>query len=117
MTLKDKIILIFLVTITFGLYYFLVIKKNKSEENVLSVDTNVKVNINKLVELIGLDNIDRVDNSHTKVTIYIKDRSNIDIESIRSLSGISGIFATSSYITILVGKSAQLVRERIERLK
>lgn len=109
MTFKDKLILIILSIITLGIYPLIIFnKKNDEIKNELSVEKKVTVNVHALLEnLGGADNITGTEYSHTKVKIFIKDKSIVKVEEIQNIKNITGVFATSKHITIIVGKQAK----------
>ena len=115
MTGKDKIIYILLVIITLGIYLVVIRKKkNNSPNGELSLSSKITVNLDKLRDLLGgKNNIAGSEYTHTKVKIYVNDRNKTNIEAIKSLKGISGIFAGSKYITIIVGNQAKQLSETI----
>lgn len=109
MTFKDKLILIILSILTLGIYPLVIFnKKDKAVKNELSVDKKVTVNVSSLLtNLGGKDNIAGCEFTHTKVKIFIKDRSKVEVENIQNIKNITGVFATSKHITIIVGKQAK----------
>lgn len=108
MTFKDKLILIILSIITLGIYPIVLFKKkNHSVKDELST-SKVVTDIKKLQEFLGgKDNVVGTEYSHTKIKIYVKDKTKVNIENIQSLKGISGVFASSKSVTIIVGKQAK----------
>lgn len=114
MTFKDKLILILLTIITLGIYLIVIYKrKPKAKADELSSADKVSLNIDKLKELLGGDNVSGSEYTHTKVKIFIKDRNKVNVEELQKLKGISGVFATTKYVTIIVGNQAKKVAELI----
>lgn len=115
MTFKDKLLLILLSIITLGIYPLVIFKKNSSEtKTTLSSDDKVSVNIDKLRENLGTEeNIVGVEFTHTKVKVFVKEKAKVNIEAISKQKGISGVFATTKSITIIVGNSAKAISEKL----
>lgn len=110
MTFKDKLLLILLTIFTLGIYLIVIYKnKSKPESSELSRSEKVTVDIDKLKSLLGEDNIVGSEFTHTKVKIFIKDKSKVNVNEIQNLKGISGVFASSKYITIIVGNQAKKI--------
>lgn len=115
MTLKDKIILVLLSIITLGIYPLIIFKnKNKEVKSELSTSNKISINIDKLKTLLGgKKNIAGAEYTHTKVKIFLKDTKLANINKIKELKGISGVFGTSKNITIIVGNQAKLLAESL----
>lgn len=110
MTFKDKLILVLLTIFTLGIYLIVVYKgKSKPNSNELSRSEKVTLDVNKLKSLIGEGNVAGSEFTHTKVKIFIKDKNKVDVEGIQKLKGVSGVFATTKYITIIVGNQAKKI--------
>ena len=99
--MKNKFLYILLSILTLGLLPIFVNKSAKSEK------VKVTVNATKLKTLLGKDNVSGVEYTPTKVKIFIKDKGLINVEEIQNLKGITGVFASSKSITIIVGKQAK----------
>lgn len=115
MTFKDKLILILLSIITLGIYPLVIFKRTPLEvKTELSADDKLSVNIDKLRENLGTEeNIVGVEFTHTKVKIYVKEKSKVSMDALSKQKGISGVFATSKSITIIVGNSAKTISEKL----
>lgn len=109
MTKKEKILFIFLQIITLGLIWIYWNNKSKKykNENYLSQELKSGINAIKLIKLIGgPNNISEVVNTHTKVKIKYNIRERVQLDEIKKISGISGVFINDVAITIIVGNSA-----------
>ncbi len=115
MTNKDKFIYIILSILSLGIYPYSIRKKgNKRISSDLSESNKIHLNIEKFVELIGgRDNIIGTEYTHTKIKIYFKEKSKIKIDAIQKLKSISGVVATSKYVTVIVGNQAKKIAEKI----
>lgn len=110
MTFKDKLILVLLTIITLGIYLIVVYKKkNKPVASELSRAEKVTLDIEKLKSLLGENNIKGVEFTHTKVKIFFDDKNKVNADEIQKLKGVSGVFATSKHITIIVGNQAKKI--------
>lgn len=118
MTVKEKFLFVFLQIITLGLIWIYWKKQAKKYQDTSSLSQELKVGINviKLIKLCGgPQNISKVSNTHTKIKIEYEIRERIEVDEIKKMSGISGVFINDVAITLLVGNSAQATRESIER--
>lgn len=117
MTLKEKFLFIFLQIITMGLIWIYWIKKNKkvSKENELSYSNKINLDLEKLILYIGnYNNIKDLSYTQTKIKFIYFDRNKIEIEKINQIEGISGVFLNDNFLTIIVGKQAKTVFEKIQ---
>lgn len=115
MTGKDKFIYILISILTFGVYPILLKRKKPTKQsNTLSVEEKVTVNLNKLENALGgKENIAGAEYTQTKVKIFFNDRSKVNVEEVKSIKGISGVVASSKNISIIVGKQAKSLAEKI----
>ena len=115
MLFKDKLKLIFLSVITLGVYPVVVFRKKETQASLtLSESSNIKVDLNKLRTNLGeKENIKETSSTHTKVNIKIVSRDNVNIESLQKMKGISGVFATSTSVTIIVGNTAKKIADSL----
>ncbi len=117
MTKKEKSLYWFLIIITFGLILIYWKTKKVEIKEELSQKKKIDLNMNKLIILLGnSENIKNISSTHTKVKIDIKDREKIDIKKIKQLNGISGVFASSTYIQIIVGNQALAIEEYLKNI-
>ncbi len=117
MTHQEKALYWFLIIATFGLVFIYWRTKKNKIKNELSQTIKISININKLINLLGdKENIKSVDSTHTKVKITFNNREKIDVEEIKNIDGISGVFATSNYIQIIVGNEALAIKEKMNSL-
>lgn len=119
MTNKEKFLFIFLQIITLFLIwiYWNKKKKNFSQENQLSVASKLNVDVKNLIVLLGgKENVTNSSATHTKVKIEYKDRDEINVDSIKNLKGISGVFINEYSITIITGNEARIISEEINKL-
>lgn len=116
MYFRQKILYVLLIIITFGTILIYWKKKKVAEKNTLSIAKKINIPTEKLILLLGgKDNIKSVENSHTKVKIYYLNRAKIDIEKIKNLKYVSGIFINDKSIDLLVGNQASLLKEQLEQ--
>lgn len=116
MTFKEKTLFIFLQIITLGLIWIYWRKeaKKRSDENSLSQELKLVVDVNELLtSLGGNDNVQEITNTHTKVKIFYKDRSLLDVESIKNIKGVSGVFVNDKFVVVIVGNSAEALKKLI----
>ncbi|WP_022935201.1 hypothetical protein ACJA28_00375 [Mesomycoplasma moatsii] len=116
MTAKEKFLFIFLQIITLGLIWIYWKKQAKKYqvENTLSQEIKVGINVIKLIKAMGgPNNIKEVTNTHTKVKIMYNIRQRVELEEIKNISGISGVFMNDEAVTIIVGNSAASVCKSI----
>lgn len=114
MTTKEKALYWFLLIITLGLISIYWKTKRVSVKDELSKKEKITINLNKLISLLGgKENIKSVESTNTKIKVNYINRDNIQIEDIKNINGVSGVFATSSYVQIIVGKEAQAIERKM----
>ncbi|MGL5308957.1 MAG: PTS glucose transporter subunit IIB [Metamycoplasmataceae bacterium] len=117
MTGKEKFIYWFLIIITFGLIHLHWKTKRIDVKDELSRKNKITINMNKLISNLGdLENIISAESTHTKVKIFFKNKEKIEIENIKGINGISGVFITSNYLQIIVGNEALLIEQQLNSL-
>lgn len=119
MTFKEKFLFIFLQIITLGLIWIYWNKKAKmyKDQHTLSQEIKVGINIVKLIKLMGgPNNIKEITNTHTKVKMEYNIRERVEIQQIRKISNISGVFMNDNAVTIIVGNSAAAVCDSIKEM-
>lgn len=116
MTWKEKFLFIFLQIITFGLIWIYWKKQyqKQSDEQSLSQKNNSIIDANNLMTLLGTkENIENVVSTHTKIKIFYKNRDKILIDEIKNTKGISGVFINDNFIVIIVGKTAESLKQQL----
>ncbi len=114
MTFANKLKLILLTFITFGLIWIWINKK-QSKENELSKTNKIKVDVKKLKEAIGKDNITSITNTQNKIKVLFKDVKKVKKDEIQNLKGISGTLFSSTSVTLIVGNSAESLKEALSK--
>ncbi len=116
MKTSHKIMFVFLSIITLGIFPLVINLKSKNQKtkNKLSISDKIYVNLEKIRKHVGgIENITGVEFTHTKVKIFIKERSLVDVVFLKSLNGVSGVFASKSYVTLIVGNSAKNIATKL----
>lgn len=116
MTRKEKFLFIFLQIITFGLIWIYWKKQyqKQSDEQSLSQKNNSIIDANNLMTLLGTkENVENVVSTHTKIKIFYKNREKILIDEIKNTKGVSGVFINDAFIVIIVGKTAESLKEQL----
>jgi phosphotransferase system IIB component len=114
MTKQEKFLYWFLIVITFGLILLYWKTKKVEVKKELSTKTKVDIDLKKLIKFLGgPENIHHVSSTHTKVKIDFLDRKNINIEKIKEINGVSGVFASSTYIQLIVGNQALAIQKTL----
>ena len=119
MTTKEKFYFISLQIITFGLIWIYWKQKQKSYQDPeqLSVANKMNLALMTLVVHLGqIDNIKDVSATHHKVKIYYNDYEKLDLNAIKNLPGISGVFINDKAIDLIVGNQAALVATALQDL-
>ncbi|VEU59102.1 PTS glucose transporter subunit IIB [Mesomycoplasma neurolyticum] len=118
MTISDKLKIIFLSIVTFGTIWIYWSKlKNKNTNTELSLTNKLTVNLDELIEYLGgTKNIVSLENTHKKIRIFLKDTSIETIKKISELKGVSGVVLSSDSVNLIVGNSAQFIKEKLEKM-
>ncbi|MGZ9428997.1 hypothetical protein [Mycoplasma sp. 1012] len=118
MRTKDKILIVFLTIITLGFIWIYWKNKSKNKtENQLSKSYKTSINVTLLIELLGKkENINKIENSHKKIKIYLNNTKLVKAEEIQKLKGISGVLVSSTYVNLIVGNVAEYLKTEIENI-
>lgn len=119
MTPKEKFYFISLQIITFGLIWIYWKQKQKSyqDPDQLSVANKMTFAVMTLVVHLGqIDNIKAVSATHHKIKIHYHDYDKIDLNAIKNLPGVSGVFINDQAIDVIVGNQAALVASALQDL-
>lgn len=115
--MKTEYIAIVIMLIVAGilLYYgFISFIKNKSLDHDHTTST---IDIESLVQALGgLDNIQEVTHTTSKVSVKLQNQDSIDVKSIQSL-GASGIVEGKETLSMIFGKQSPLIAEDLKNLK
>ena len=115
--MKTEYIAIAIMLIVAGilLYYgFISFIKNKSLDHDRTTST---INIQSLVQALGgLDNIQEITHTASKVSVKLQSQDSIDVKTIQSL-GASGIVEGKETLSMIFGKQSPLIAEDLENLK
>lgn len=118
MSKKDKFLMVFLTTITFGFIWIYWSKLKRNKENVLIKNDKLPFKIEELVKLLGgNENIENVENSISKIKIFLKDTKQIEVEKIKNLKGISGMVFSNFSISLVVGNVAEELCKQLTKSK
>ncbi len=115
MTLKDKLLFALLTIITLGLYLLIVFVKKPTQPNkTLLTDEKITIDVDKMLQNIGgKENVVAAEFTYTKIKIFIENKDKVNVDALSDQKGISGVFATSKYITLIVGKSAKQIANQL----
>ncbi|MGL5357826.1 MAG: PTS glucose transporter subunit IIB [Metamycoplasmataceae bacterium] len=115
---KQKFMFIFLQVITFGLIW-IYWKKFKTEKNdTLIQDEKITINVEKILEeLGGYENIINVIKTYSKLKIFFKKKELINVENIKEIKGVSGIFINDKSIDLIVGPQSGIIYDKYFALK
>lgn len=111
----EYIAIMIMIVLALGLLYygFISFIKNKGLNN---LQRESSIDIDQLVKALGgIENIQDVSSSPSKLTVVLKDQSLKDIASIQSL-GASGIVEGKDSLSMIFGRESALVYEDIKSL-
>ncbi|BAW18061.1 hypothetical protein MBVG596_0157 [Mycoplasmopsis bovigenitalium] len=107
MTKKDKFKIVILTIFTLGFCWLHWYRINKKHQNLVQGKIDADINQREIDELIrfigGLDNINDVSSSGSKLKIFFKNSQLIDSKSIIDNKLATGVFVSSDSITLIVG--------------
>lgn len=109
MKFKDKLLFTIFTIFTLGIYPIVIFnKKPQKQNNELSRKDNDVINPAELLSLVGgKDNINGIEYTQTKIKIMIEDKDLVRVDELQKMKGVSGVFATSSTISLMVGNIAK----------
>ena len=115
MNKKQQFLYMIISIITLGIYPVIINRKTQKTINIaLSETKKISVNIVELVKnLGGKENISAIEYTHTKLKVFIKNSSLMEVSSINEQKGISGVFVSSKTITLIVGNQAKQLSKLI----
>lgn len=115
MKFKDKLLLVSLSIITLGFYPMIMFRKRGVEpKNELSRRENNVVDVEHLIQLLGgKDNINGAEYTQTKIKLLINDKDSVKVEDLKNLKGVTGVFATSNHISLVVGNIAKSLSHQL----
>ncbi|MBX4209898.1 MAG: hypothetical protein K4H23_01750 [Mollicutes bacterium PWAP] len=112
---KDLFIMIILGIITIGIHTLIIYSKNVKNKKVnTTLSENNKITINKkdfFDAINGKENLFGAEYTHSKVKIFFYDIKKVDVNKLNLIDGISGVYISNKYITIIVGNSAKSIAE------
>ncbi|WP_406613458.1 PTS glucose transporter subunit IIB [Mycoplasma corogypsi] len=112
---KHKFKKIFLTIITFGLIWIKWKKQMQHTENSIYQIDKVPFEMNNLIEFCGENNIISANDKLSKVEIVVSDIKQVNVNGIRNLKGISGIFVKSNSLILILGEFSKAVAARLNQ--
>ncbi|VEU73145.1 PTS system glucose-specific transporter subunit IIB (plasmid) [Mycoplasmopsis gallopavonis] len=106
--------MIFLTIITFGLIWIFWNKQTQHQKNTFYQVSKIPFKIENLKEFLGsVTNILSVETKPSRVIIQVKDITKVNLIAIRDLKAVSGIFAKSDSLSIILGEFSQAVAKEL----
>ncbi|WAM05750.1 PTS sugar transporter subunit IIABC [Mycoplasmopsis cynos] len=115
--INNKFKVIFLSIITFGLIWIKWRKKIEHKKNTIYQVDDLPFKISTLNSYLGVENYRVIDSKPSRLNIEIKDIAKVDLEKIKKLKGVSGIFVKSSTISIILGVYTNSVYQALNNNK
>ncbi|ATO30918.1 PTS sugar transporter subunit IIABC [Mycoplasmopsis bovirhinis] len=94
--------MILLIIVSFGLI-LIKWKKVKHQKNTFYQVENLPFDINKLIKYLGNNNFVAKECKLSRIELEIKDLNLVNLEKIKALKGVSGLFVKSNLISIILG--------------
>ncbi|TDV23050.1 PTS system IIB component (Glc family) [Mycoplasmopsis mustelae] len=110
--------MIILTILTFGLIWLKWKKiSNQHQKDTLFQIHNIPFKIETLINALPKDNIESFESKHYRINIFIRDARKVNVEVIKKLKGVSGIFLKSNSISITFGEYTSAVAAELAKLK
>ncbi len=101
-----------IIVVVAGIVFFYLY--SKKAKNTTTVTMSSSFDVETLVKALGgIENIDDVSSSPSKLSVILKNQSIVDIASIQSL-GASGIVEGKQTLSIIFGKQSSLIEKDIK---
>ncbi|QDY88447.1 PTS glucose transporter subunit IIB [Mycoplasma anserisalpingitidis] len=117
MNFKIKLKIVFLSIITLGFIWIKWSKESKNQGNTIYQSKKSGINVNRLLEYIGKDNIKHISNTSSRLVVEIINPEEIQIENIKKLGKVSGIMLNSKKLSIILNEYTSAVKEELELLR
>ncbi|WP_036464944.1 PTS transporter subunit EIIB [Mycoplasmopsis sturni] len=105
---KEKIKIVILTIFTFGLIWLKWNKQKKHQKNTIYQVDKLPFKKAALIEALGgKENINDVQLTPSRVNVICKDTKIVNLEQIKNLKGITGIFVSSSKVSLILGEFAK----------
>lgn len=109
--MKDYIYYIVAALIFISIVTILILKKRKTSGG------NSLVESNKLLDALGtFENIVNYEQNVSRINVYVKNTSLVDVEAINSL-GVDGVFLSNDKVQIILRKNAAVFLEYLDGVK
>ncbi|WLP85154.1 PTS sugar transporter subunit IIABC [Mycoplasma seminis] len=113
---KNKFLIVFLTIITFGLIWIKWNKQSKKEKNTIYQNDKLPFKISDFLTATGENNITALSTRLNRINVEVKDIKKVNLENIKKMKGISGIFAKSQSFSIVLGEYTQVVYQELSKL-
>ncbi|APJ38731.1 hypothetical protein BLA55_03665 [Mycoplasmopsis pullorum] len=118
MLLKDKIKMIFLTIITFGLIWIKWTKmKNSNLENSFYVANKLPFKMEQFYAIIPKESILSISNTHIRTNITVADASKVAIEELQKLKNVTGVVVMSNKISLVLNEYAPVLAQELLKQK
>lgn len=102
---------------TFGKFSKMMTKKYNKPNNHIQYTDDIKFDINKLVNLLlGSKNIKKTEFTFSRVTIFLNTLENINIDELKKINGVSGVFVGANYVSLIVGSTSKFISDSLNKL-
>lgn len=117
MNFKMKLKVIFLSIITLGFIWIKWTKESKNQDNTIYQSKKSGINVYKLLEYIGKNNIKSISNTSSRLVVEIINPEEIQIENIKKMGKVSGIMLNSKKLSIILNEYTLAAKEELESLR
>lgn len=117
MNFKMKLKIAFLSIITLGLIWIKWNKENKTKDNTIYQSKKSGINVNKLLDYIGKDNIKQISNTNSRLIVEIINPEIVQIENIKKMNKVNGIMLNSKKLSIILNEYTCAAKEELETLR
>ncbi|QGZ97513.1 PTS sugar transporter subunit IIABC [Mycoplasma sp. NEAQ87857] len=110
---KNNLKIVILTLLTFGLIWIKWNKKKHQPENTIYQNDKLPFKISLLLDALKPDNILEIDQKPSRVKIMVNQADIIDLDAIKKLKGIRGVFLKSDSITLVFGEYSQVIAKEL----
>ncbi|QCZ36596.1 hypothetical protein [Mycoplasma nasistruthionis] len=111
--IKKRFKIWFLTIITFGLIRLKWKNIQNKQKNLVFQNDKLPFEFQDFLNCFSNTEIIKADRTLTKITIFVKQAKQIDLQTLKSLKGISGLFVKSDSVSLITSEYTQVIYEQI----
>ncbi|QDF64897.1 hypothetical protein [Mycoplasma nasistruthionis] len=111
--IKKRFKIWFLTIITFGLIRLKWKNIQNKQKNLVFQNDKLPFEFQELLNCFSNTEITKAERTLTKITVFLKQAKQVDLQALKNLKGINGLFVKSDSVSLITGEYTQAIYEQL----